>query len=192
MTFFQLILYAHIVTAAKNILSYNFTNTASDLARDLVANYVLLPETDAATGSSNEPCDKVNLYACETLTLGLLWHGFYDAIKEGDGDRILRYWRFLLIIFKSSNHPNYAKEAIIPLMQYTYLFSERKKAQLLWSRCVNTKGEKGCNMPCDLSYGTPQSTIENNHEGHGRKYYTTGHCEGSEVYGHYPKSLHCF
>lgn len=75
--------------------------------------------------------DMVHLYACETLTLGLLWLGFYDAIKEGGGERILRYWRFLMIIFKSTNHPNYAKEAVNLLMQYTYLFSERQKAQLL-------------------------------------------------------------
>lgn len=60
------------------------------------------------------------------------------------------YWKSLAVIFKSSNHPNYAKEAITLLLQITYLFSERKKAQLLWSRCVNTKGVKGCNMPCDL------------------------------------------
>ena len=79
-----------------------------------------------------------------------LWHGFYDSIKEADSDSMIRYWRFLLIVFKSSNHPNYAKEAILLLMQHTYLFSERKKAQSLWSRCINTKGAKGCNMPADL------------------------------------------
>jgi L1 cell adhesion molecule like protein len=71
---------------------------------------------------------------CETLTLGLMWLGLYDTIREGDGDRILRYWRFFLIAF---NHPNYAEEATNLLMQYTYLFSE---TELLWSRCVNTKG----------------------------------------------------
>ena len=36
------------------------------------------------------------------------------------------------------------------LMQYTYFFSERQKTELLWSRCVNTKGLPGHNMPCDL------------------------------------------
>ena len=29
-------------------------------------------------------------------------------------------------------------------------FSEREKAQLLWSRCINTKGYAGANIPCDL------------------------------------------
>ena len=147
--FFYLVLCAHIVAAAKTIQSYNAAETASELAQLLVANYLLLPaESDTEEKSQCE--DKVFLYACETLTLGLLWHGYYDAIKESDGDGIERYWRFLAIIFKSSNHPNYAKEAVMLLMQSTYLFSERKKAQLLWSRCINTRGVGGGNMPCDL------------------------------------------
>ena len=28
-------------------------------------------------------------YATNLLTLGLLWYGYHDAIKEGDGNRIL-------------------------------------------------------------------------------------------------------
>ena len=80
----------------------------------------------------------------------MLWYGFHDAIQEGDGDRILNYWKFLLVLFKSTNHPNYAKEAVNLLLQYYYKLSERQKAQLLWSRCINTKGQPGCNVPCDL------------------------------------------
>jgi len=53
------------------------------------------------------------------------------------------------VIFKSTNHRNYAKEAVNFLLQYNYTFSEREKAQLLWSRCVNT-GYPGANIPCDL------------------------------------------
>ena len=62
----------------------------------------------------------------------------------------MRYWKFLLIVFKSTNHRNYAKESVNLLCQYYYKFSERKKAQLLWSRCVNTRGYAGANIPCDL------------------------------------------
>ena len=35
--------------------------------------------------------DNMFLYAMEVLSLGLIWHGFYDCIKEADGDRILCY-----------------------------------------------------------------------------------------------------
>ena len=58
------------------------------------------------------------------------------------------YWKVLLAVFKSTNNHNYAKEAV-NLFQY-YAFSDRQKAQLLWSRCVNTRGIQGANIPCDL------------------------------------------
>ena len=104
-----------------------------------------LPQTDSLeednpAASGND--DGVYVYATELLTLGLIWHGFHDSIKEGDGDRILIYWKFLLIIFKVAKCYNYAKEAVYLLLQH--------KAQLLWSRCVNTRGVAGGNIPGDL------------------------------------------
>ena len=94
--------------------------------------------------------DKIHLYATQVLTLSLFWDVFHDAIREGDGDRILSYWKFLLIIFRVKGHRNYCKEAIILLTQYHCLLSERKAAQMKWSRFVNVSGKKGGNIPCDL------------------------------------------
>ena len=34
-----------------------------------------------------------------------------DGIREGDGDRVLKCWSYLLIIFKATGHRNYALEA---------------------------------------------------------------------------------
>lgn len=55
-----------------------------------------------------------------------------------------------MVVFKSSQHRNYAKESVKLLYQYNYTLSERQKNQLLWSRCINTTGHKGANIPCDL------------------------------------------
>ena len=79
-----------------------------------------------------------------------MWHGFHDGIREGDGDMILHYWKILLIIFKCTNHRNYAKEALNLLVQWHYKLSDRLNAQLLWSRCINTHCSPGANIPCDL------------------------------------------
>ena len=143
-----LVLHAHVIAAAKVIQSTTPTNAVMELAKAIVTNYVRLPRIE---GQEAETCDdKVYVYATELLSLGVLWHGFHDSVREGDGDRILRYWKILLVIFKSSNHFNYAKEAVNLLSQYHYNFSERQKAQLLWSRCINTRGYPGTNIPCDL------------------------------------------
>jgi len=146
--FLLLLLHAHVTSAAKVILSYNPTDSADTLAKRIVANFVVLP---CNTDTDLPDCeDEVYLYSTEFLSLALVWHGYYDAIREGDGERILKYWKFLLIIFKSSGKKNYGKEAVNLLLQYYYLFSERQKHQMLWSRCINTRGYKGTNIPADL------------------------------------------
>ena len=98
--FLLVILHAHVVAAANTICSHMDVDSVQKLSHAIVANYTLLPQL--AEASSNDYPDKVYLYAMEFLTLALVWHGFHDAIKEGDGNHILRYWKFLLIIFKSS------------------------------------------------------------------------------------------
>ena len=79
----------------------------------------------------------------------LVWHGFHDSVKEGDGDRILLYWKVMLPVFQQSGHYNYAKEAFLLLAQSLTL-SDRKVTELKWSRTVNVHGRVGCNIPVDL------------------------------------------
>ena len=56
--------------------------------------------------------DKVNVYANQLLTLGCFYMEYSDAIREGDGRRGLRCWRFLLPMFVSSGRKNYALESL--------------------------------------------------------------------------------
>ena len=149
--FLLLLLHTHTVAAAKVILSYNPTDSATELASRIVANFVNISQSPEDKKDLPTCEDKVHLYGIELLSLTLIWHGFHDAIREGDGVRILRYWKFLLVIFKCSNKHNYAKEAVNLLLQYHYIFSERQREQLIWSRCVNTRGHQGTNIPCDLN-----------------------------------------
>ena len=148
--FLLLIVHAHVFAAARLLVQKDptLTDSITSLAELVISSFVQLPAMYSTAATDN--ADGVQAYAMEVLTLGLLWYGFYDAIKEGDGDRVLRYWRFLLIIFKGTNHRNYAKEAVNLLYHYHYLLSNRQKKQFLWSRFINTKGGTGNNIPCDL------------------------------------------
>lgn len=83
----------------------------------------------------------------ELLSLGLL---YIDSVREGDGLRILLSWRFLLLIFKATGKRKYSIQAATLLIQYHYLFTERMKHQLLWSRTVNVHGKPGKNIAMDL------------------------------------------
>jgi len=86
-------------------------------------------------------------YANEIFSLGLLYLEYIDSIKEGDGDRILRCWRYMLLLFKASNKTKFSYSL---LAHYQYLFSERMCKQLLWSRTVNVHGKPGKNIPMAL------------------------------------------
>jgi len=77
-----------------------------------------LQRKKGVTGRSNrkkgkkagaDEADTVLEYARDVLSLGLLYMGFVDAIREGDGSRILLCWRYLLFVFRASHHTNYAR-----------------------------------------------------------------------------------
>ena len=94
--------------------------------------------------------DGVHAYACEVLILGLLVKEFNDAINEGDGDRIVRCWRYFLLLFKANGRKNYSVEAFNPLAQHDFLLSPRLAKQLAWNRTINTHGYRGKNISADL------------------------------------------
>ena len=91
--------------------------------------------------------DKVFLYNTHLLSIGLFYVEYCDAIKEGDGNRVLRCWKYLLPIFKSSGHKNYSIEALNLLCQHHHGLPPRQAAQLVWSRFVNVHGLPGRNIP---------------------------------------------
>jgi len=53
----------------------------------------------------------------------LIWYGFHDSIKMGDGNRIMMYWKFMTAIFKQTGHNNYTKEGFLMLAQSAILSS---------------------------------------------------------------------
>ena len=143
--YFLIALHAHVVAAAKEILLTTQFDSVMELAKEIVVRFVCFdPDVNVRVN------DTVHLYALQVLNLGLLWYGFIDSIREGDGDRILTYYKFILNVFKAGRCFNYCKEVVILLTQYHCLLSPRQAAQLKWSRCINTKGFRGCNVPCDL------------------------------------------
>ena len=94
--------------------------------------------------------DLVTQYTKKLLSVGLFYLEYRDGIREGDGQRVLRCWKYLLPIFYNANHTNYSKEALLLLCQHKFLLTERQSKQLLYSRFINIQGGKGRNIPCDL------------------------------------------
>ena len=96
--------------------------------------------------SASRTLDRVQEYGKEALALGMLFLEFKDAIREGDGTRVLRCWNYFL----SSGHTNYCLEAFNLLVQYYYTLSPRLAEQMLWGCFVNSEGKIAHNISCDL------------------------------------------
>lgn len=75
--------------------------------------------------------DQICKYSKRLLSLGCFYLNFTDAIKEGDGDRVLQCWRYLLPIFKSSGRKNYSIEVLNMLLQYHCKLTPRQSAELI-------------------------------------------------------------
>ena len=169
--FFLLVTEAHILTAAMNFFqmeslddtpkSSHFTQSLSELDSDERISLVLRAVSDLLNRfvdltfclqpqPTQPDHDCVHAYACEVLTLGLVLTEFNDAVREGDGTRIIRCWRYFLLFFKASNRSNYAIEAFTLLTQFDFLLPHRLARQLAWSRTINTHGRAGKNVSCDL------------------------------------------
>ena len=99
---------------------------------------------------TSAPSDGVKAYACEILNLGLLLMEFIDAIRQGDGHRICRCWRYMMLLFKANGRTNYSVEAVHLLLQLQFTLSPRMAAQLKWNRTVNIHGRPGKNVSSDL------------------------------------------
>lgn len=94
--------------------------------------------------------DRANVYSRRLLSLGLFYLEYSDAIREGDGERVLRCWRYMLPMFVSSGRKNYAIEAFNLLLQHDFSLPPRQAAELIWGRFINTSGLQGRNLPNDL------------------------------------------
>jgi len=103
---------------------------------------IILPVPDFTTTRNSSTTqyktkDQVFLCATEVVSLGLLWIDFHDAKREGNGDRLIRVWKSLLLVFKASRRKYYGIEALNLQLQVNYTLSPRQAAELKWSHCIN-------------------------------------------------------
>jgi len=148
--FLTVVLHGYIVAGATKLMEDELSRvfTCRDVAKRLVRKWIKITLSSSST-ETPAPNGTDYSYALDIMSLGLLWHGFHDAVREGDGDRIIRYWRFLMPVFKLTGCRNYALEAF-KLLNQTMVMSPRQVTELKWGRTVNTVGRPGHNIACDL------------------------------------------
>ena len=104
-----------------------------------------------STSVSSSSEDRVYNYTHQTLILLMLRLNHNDAIKLGDGERIVQLYKFFCLFFKISQCPKYAIATLHLQAQVNCLLSPRLSHSLVWNRTVNSEGKADTNYPMDLA-----------------------------------------
>lgn len=94
--------------------------------------------------------DNVFNYGCLHLSLGLLLHNADDSVKEGDGERLMRVWKFLTFVFRSHGKHKYALAGLRLMASRLALLTPRQAHRLTWNRFANKQGGVGKCISRDL------------------------------------------
>ncbi|KAJ8304619.1 hypothetical protein KUTeg_018202 [Tegillarca granosa] len=79
----------------------------------------------------------------------ITWRG-RDAVREGDGEAMLYYWRLDLANFLANRHPKYDILAYRLLCAVNGWLCQKLQEELIWNRTVNYSGGVGRNLPLDF------------------------------------------
>ena len=103
-----------------------------------------------STNKLDDNSDYILNYSKTALTLGLLKLDHDDAIKLGDGERMLRLDSIMYLYYKRFKCTKYAYGMLETILQSKVLLSERLAHRLIWNRVVNHRGKSDSNHPNDL------------------------------------------
>ncbi len=88
-------------------------------------------------------------YTRTALSLCMLAYDFTDARQMGDGERLMRLYKFLLLHFKAAKKPKYSYQVLRLLAQIQCFLSPCLAYELKWNRFVNKTGEPKSNIEVD-------------------------------------------
>lgn len=108
--------------------------------------------TTPSTGSQKSEIkkeDHIFNYGCLHISLGLLIRDAEDSVKEGDGQRLVRVWKFLTLLFRLTRCHKYALAGIRLTASTEGLLAPRKAHQLIWNRFAGLKHGPGTRISRD-------------------------------------------
>ena len=113
------------------------------------------PPAELTAARPSPPLDKQHIsddvysYNCALMTDAMLFFNFLDAIKEGDGARAMRQYKYFLLYCRGdeSHSTKYALEILYQFFLVYALLSKRDRERFIWNQFVNNDTVKGGNIP---------------------------------------------
>ena len=104
-------------------------------------------EVDEAEEERKE--DHIFNYHRAKLIFGLILTDFNDAVKEGDGQRLMRLYKIVLPIYKVNGCTKYSYTVLLLLVKVAALLPQSLAFRLVWNRFFNIMGKLGHNISLD-------------------------------------------
>ncbi|XP_031174475.1 uncharacterized protein LOC116063697 [Sander lucioperca] len=111
---------------------------------------LVLPSESMPKTSTPTQCDHIKEHTMARLGFGFLLLNVLDAIKEGDGGRLMRLYQVALLFYKAYGHTHYAYSTFLLTLQVNATLSPCMAHSVTWNRFWNGQGGKGRNIPLDL------------------------------------------
>ncbi|XP_061165566.1 uncharacterized protein LOC133174462 [Saccostrea echinata] len=108
-----------------------------------------LENEDDATDGHGHQQDGVFNYATNFLKFSLLRKICVMATRSGDGNRVIRHWKYAMLLYHTAHKVKYRLEAFLLQAGIMALYTPRIKHQIIWNRFINLSGGKGRNLDGD-------------------------------------------
>ena len=111
----------------------------------------------------DDPLQQDDMYNYQkSLTeIGMLIMNIQDAISEGDGGRVVRCWKFLLLYLKHDNgSQKYSLEVLYLMFQINAILSPRSAHPLIWNRFTKLRPGHAGHIPLDLNLEFYNKTVK--------------------------------
>lgn len=93
--------------------------------------------------------DAVYNYATNFTKLGLLRKVAVNATRYGNGNRMLRHWKYAMLVYHQGHKIKYRLESFLLLAGVNALLTPRQKHQVIHNRFINLRGGEGHNLDGD-------------------------------------------
>lgn len=107
-------------------------------------------EETTAKSKAKKPEDGIFNYGCLHITLGLLIRDAEDAVKEGDGDRLIRVWKFLTFLYRLNGANKYALAGLCVQASILGLLTPRGDHRFKGNRFTGFQEGPGTRISRDL------------------------------------------
>lgn len=138
--------------ADVNVRKRTLKQMIGELVDELLLNKISRSMEELETEENFQRCnnqDGVYNYATNFLKFSLLRKICMMATRSGDGNRVIRHWKYAMLLYHIAHKFKYRLEVFLLQAGILALYTPRIKHQIIWNRFINLSGGSSKNLDGD-------------------------------------------